>query len=108
MAAWPSRLLKSLDQNDAQARAIAGSLTAEQLNWNPTPRSWSVAQCLEHLLEATGQYRPNIAKALVGRTPAPVEEITPGWFAAWFIRTCIDPDERGRKFKAPGKIIPPA
>ena len=49
---------------------------------------------------------PPIAKALEGRAPAPVEEIVPGWFGRWFIRTAIEPSTQRRRNKAPGKIAP--
>jgi hypothetical protein len=36
-------------ENRVLARRIAGALTIEQFNWQPTPEQWSVAQCLVHL-----------------------------------------------------------
>jgi uncharacterized damage-inducible protein DinB len=32
------------------------ALTKEQLNWKPNRQSWSVAECLQHLLVADGYY----------------------------------------------------
>jgi hypothetical protein len=51
-------------------------------------------------------YLPPIARALDGRSHAPVQEITPGWFGRWFIRTQIDPSTQRRRGRAPGKITP--
>jgi hypothetical protein len=45
--------------------------------------------------------------ALSGRAPSPVEEITPGWFGRWFLRTAIEPSTQRRRGKAPKKIAPP-
>ena len=49
----------SLRETLAEAKAIAqdvpatfGGLNAEQLNWKPNAASWSVGQCLEHLIAA--------------------------------------------------------
>ena len=32
------------------------SLSSEQLNWKPSEESWSIAQCLEHLIMANNAY----------------------------------------------------
>ena len=103
---WPRRLIASLNWSDDQARQIAGTLTAEALNWKPAPSSWSVGQCLHHLYVANQVYVPPMARALDGRQPAPVDEITPGWFGRWFIRSYIEPSSRSRRSRAPRKIAP--
>jgi hypothetical protein len=33
-----------------------GGLSAEQLNWKPAPESWSVGQCLDHLIKSNEEY----------------------------------------------------
>ena len=40
------------------ARASFGSLSGEQLNWKPAADSWSVAQCLDHLIRTNEQFYP--------------------------------------------------
>ena len=99
-------MLEELEASDRQASAVARELSLEQLNWSPTPGQWSVGQCLDHLLKANQVYLPPIARALDGRSHAPVQEITPGWFGRWFIRTQIDPSTQRRRGRAPGKITP--
>lgn len=37
-------------------RELADGLSPEQLNWNPAPGRWSVAQCLDHLNVTMGIY----------------------------------------------------
>ena len=106
MPAWSGRILEELDASDRQASAVAGELSLEQLNWNPAPGVWSVGQCLDHLLIANQVYLPPIARALDGQSASPVQEITPGWFGRWFIRTQIDPSTQRRRGRAPRKITP--
>jgi hypothetical protein len=104
--AWRSRLLAEFDAADAHATALAGSLSADQLNWRQRPSEWSVGQCLDHLRAANALYAPAMAEALNGRPQAVVQEITPGWFGRWFIRSYIEPSETTKKARAPGKIAP--
>ena len=107
LPAWCRRLLSELEASDARAIAIAGPLTPEQLNWKPAPEKWSVGQCLEHLAISNEVYQPPIAEALAGSPPGGgAREITPGWFARWFIRNYIAPSPHSRRARAPGKIAP--
>jgi hypothetical protein len=105
---WSARLLSELDAADARAIAVARGLTAEQINWRAQPGEWSIGQCLEHLAVANELYLPPIQKAIEGQPSAPVDEITPGWFARWFIRNYIAPSAQTRRAKAPSKIVPSA
>ncbi len=107
LPAWCRRLLSELEASDARAIAIARPLTPEQLNWKPAPEKWSVGQCLEHLAISNEVYQPPIAEALAGSPPGGgAREITPGWFARWFIRNYIAPSPHSRRARAPGKIAP--
>ena len=42
----------------AEADALAGPLSDEQFNWQPTPGAWSIARCLDHLNVTARQYLP--------------------------------------------------
>lgn len=106
--AWSTRLIDEFTAADARARAVAHGLTPAQLNWKPSAAEWGVGQCLEHLSKANEVYLKAMAPALVGRPHHEVEEITPGWFARYFIRNYIDPSPRIRRGRAPGKITPGA
>ena len=106
LPAWATRAIDELDASDRQAITLARDSTRDQLNWRPAPGQWSVGQCLEHLLISNRVYLPPIAKALEGRTKSRVEDVTPGWFGRWFIRTQIDPSTQRRRGRAPGKIAP--
>jgi DinB superfamily len=104
--AWSVRLADDLNANDQTARMLVAGLTDEQLNWQPAPASWSIGQCLEHLCVTNEFYLPPISAALREKPRFPVEEITPGWFGGWFIRSFAEPSPNSRRASAPGKIRP--
>jgi hypothetical protein len=107
-SAWSIRLATDLDANDQAARRLVAELSEEQLNWQPAHGSWSVGQCLEHLCITNEAYLPAISLALNGKPDAPVEQITPGWFGRWFIRSFIEPSPVTKRAPAPAKIRPTA
>lgn len=41
-------------------------LSAEQLNWKPAPESWSVGQCLDHLIKSNEEFYPELEKIAGG------------------------------------------
>jgi hypothetical protein len=106
LAAWSVRLIDELDTADRRVNDLARGLSPKQLNWKPAEDLWSVGQCLQHLYAANEVYLPAIANALDDRTPAPVQDITPGWFGRWFIRTYIEPSSRGKRARAPRALAP--
>jgi HEAT repeat protein len=106
LPAWAGRLIDELHAADRRANDLARTLSAGQINWSPAPGVWSIAQCLEHLRAANDVYLPPMAKALDGRSPSPVDAITPGWFGRWFIRNFIEPSPQTRKARAPRKATP--
>ena len=106
--AWSIRLAFELSANDQTAQALVAGLNVEQLNWQPVPGSWSVGQCLEHLCKVNEIYVPPISAALQAKPDSPVDQIIPGWFGSWFIRTFIDPSPSSKRVQAPAKIRPGA
>ena len=103
---WAARLLSEIDAADQRAMALAKPLTPDQLNWKPSPGEWSVGQCLDHLCVADEVYLAAMETGLPGRPHGVAQEITPGWFGRWFIRTAIEPSAQSRKGRAPRKIVP--
>jgi hypothetical protein len=103
---WAQRLLASLASSDQRAATLARPLSVAQLNWRADQSTWSVGQCLDHLRAANDVYGAAIGSALTGTGSGPVNEITPGWFGRYFIRTVIEPSPNTRKQKAPAKIVP--
>ncbi|MGH9818696.1 MAG: DinB family protein, partial [Pyrinomonadaceae bacterium] len=89
-------------------RSAFGSLTDSQLNWKPTGESWSVAQCLDHLIKSNDEVRPAIDAKLSGAKNSFWESWSPltGFFGG-FLKKSLMSDKR--KFKAPTKnIVPPS
>jgi hypothetical protein len=106
--AWSIRLAFELSANDQTAQAVAAGLTDGQLNWQPAPGSWSVGQCLEHLCITNELYLKSISAVLERKPDSPVEQITPGWFGRWFIRSFVEPAPNSKRVSAPPKIRPAA
>jgi hypothetical protein len=106
--AWSVRLAFELSANDQTAQALAAGLTEGQLNWQPASGSWSVGQCLEHLCRTNAAYLASISAALKEKPDSPVEQITPGWFGRWFIRSFVEPSPNSKRVSAPPKIRPAA
>ncbi len=42
------------------------NISLEQLNWKPSEESWSIAQCLNHLIIADSSYFPDLKKITAG------------------------------------------
>jgi hypothetical protein len=104
--AWSTQLIAELEIIDQQTKDLTAGLTVEQLNWQPAPGVWSIGQCLEHLCLGNEAYLPAMSAALNGKAGSPVQEITPGWFARWFIRSFIEPSAGTKRASAPKKIVP--
>lgn len=103
---WRGRVLAEFSAADVRAAAVAKGLTVEQLNWRSDPGKWSVGQCLDHLRVANEVYIAPMTKALEERPHGVANELTPGWFGRWFIKSYIEPSAVTKKAKAPSKIVP--
>jgi hypothetical protein len=55
-----------LQQISSIVETDLSKLTEEQLNWKPSAKSWSVAQCLQHLMLASQGYIAGMDKAING------------------------------------------
>jgi uncharacterized damage-inducible protein DinB len=85
------------------------SLSFDQLNWKPTPESWSIAQCLDHLIASHNAYFRVLEKIKAGSYKMNLwEKYSP--FTAICGRIMKDQlqEQVKRKMKAPGKIRPAA
>lgn len=103
---WPARLRAELDEADARATTLAQELAIAQLNWRPSPGAWSIGQCLDHLTITNDVYLAAMATALEEAPLHQVGDITPGWFARYFISNYMEPTAKTRKSPAPRKIRP--
>ncbi|MBL8187483.1 MAG: DinB family protein [Acidobacteria bacterium] len=100
-------LVNEAETISSDVQSTFGHLNAEQLNWKPTPDSWSVAQCLDHLLNANtkmlGVFEPVIngqkRTSLVEQLP-----LLPGLFGRIMIKA-VSPQGK-QKLKAPQTAAP--
>jgi hypothetical protein len=106
-----AELIAEFDRQAAQAQATAAGLTDAALNWQPSGgKSWSVAQCLDHLAIMNRLYMKALRDAVENNRdqlePRRVPIQPSGWFMRWFIGT----EEPPPKFKlpAPKKLAPPS
>ena len=103
---WCPRLAGELKQADVRASAVTAGLTAAELNWKPRPGSWSVGQCVDHLVVTNRVYLTAMSSALEGRGAGHADDLVIGWFGRWFIRNYADPVTARTRARAPGKIKP--
>lgn len=59
-------LIAAAQQMMTDTQAVFGGLTAEQLNWKPSPEQWSIGQCFDHLKVTKEPYFPIIERVLDG------------------------------------------
>lgn len=96
-----------LERTTGEVRHLFGSLTAEQINWKPSTESWSVGQCLEHLIKINSAYFPDF-EAIIngGRKNSFWENYSPlsGFFGNLLFKSLSPKSER--KLKAPKAAQP--
>jgi len=101
-------VLDDFDKSDQEARRIIEGLTDEQANWQPSPASWSIAQCLNHLAIGNKMYAAALREAMAPANASGKPRRDPirpgGWFSAYFLRSMEPPAKQ--KWKAPKKIVP--
>lgn len=61
-----SNLITDAKKISEIAKHTFGKLSTEQLNWKPNAKSWSIAQCFEHLIVTNNLYFPEIQKVIGG------------------------------------------
>jgi hypothetical protein len=91
------------------AKATFGSLSAEQLNWKPAEKSWSVAQCFDHLIKVHSLYFPLFERLAAGdATKTFLEKTSPlsGFFGRYLIKSMRP--ENLKKMKTTPKAYPSA
>jgi hypothetical protein len=96
-----------LTRTAADVRASFGHLDSRALNWRPSPESWSVAQCLDHLVQANRELCIAMSKACdpaAARTIWQKLPVWPGIFGRLMIRT--QGPTATRKFTAPPAAVP--
>lgn len=86
-----------------------GALTPEQLNWKPAPETWSVGQCLDHLIVSDSLYYPVLEKVTSGKYRM---NFWQNWnpFSRFFANMLISStgEKVGKKLKSPKVFRPTA
>jgi DinB superfamily len=91
------------------ARKVFGGLTAEQVNWKPSPEQWSVGQCFDHLIKTNERFAALLEEIGRGaRRSGAWERWSPlsGFFGKMVLKA-VAPEAK-RKFKAPRSTQPSA
>lgn len=102
-----STICSDLQQAAIDAAAAFGGLSAKQLNWKPAEKSWSVAQCFDHLITTHSLYFPLLQRLEKGGvTPTRWEKFLPlsGVFGRFLIKGMM-PDNQ-KKMKTTSKAFP--
>lgn len=59
-------VISELQSVTEDVKSTFGSLSSDQLNWKPAPGSWSVGQCLDHLVKSNEEFDPELDKIVAG------------------------------------------
>ena len=102
-------IITELKKTADDAAETFGALTETQLNWKPGEKSWSIAQCLDHLILTNEQFYPEFERLAAGtRKNTFWQNNSPfsGFFGRFLIKAV---SEDSKKAKAPSKsIVPPS
>lgn len=60
------QLLHKGDEAKRKVNSEFAHLSIQQLNWKPAPKSWSIAQCLDHVIISDSLYFPTLEKIIAG------------------------------------------
>lgn len=102
-----NELTAELESLASEVQKELGGLSDEQFNWKPAPDSWSVGQCIEHLVIANKKEILAMEDAVAGKHVATIWErlpFLPAFFGKLVIKT-VDP-ANVKKNKAPSVFQP--
>ena len=92
------RWLGPINETTRLFREAFGSLNEEQLNWKPSPKEWSIAQNIDHLIVINNTYLPVLESVRNNTFTLPwIGKI--GFmvnFMGRFILQTVQPDRRNR------------
>src|SRR5215218_9017295 len=101
-------ILGELTRIADETRAEFGSLSAEQINWRPSPDGWSIGQCLDHLIKSNEGFYDEFDKLAAGtRKNSLWEKFSPlSSLAGSFLIKSLKADDK--KVKTIPKMTPPS
>ena len=103
--------LAELQRQSAETESLASGLSETALNWQPNGgKSWSVAQCLDHLVIMNRIYVEALRDAVENNRDQLEPRKNPMQPSGWLMRLFISYEEPPPKIKlpAPRKISPPS
>ncbi|MDX2285761.1 MAG: DinB family protein [Bacteroidia bacterium] len=86
--------IAALRHTGSQARSAFGALRPEQLNWKPGPGTWSIGQCLDHLITTHERYYPQFDAVACGQKRRSFWEripLLPGLWGRMLLRSMRSP-----------------
>jgi hypothetical protein len=97
----------NLEAVSRDVEAAFGNLNGEQLNWKPTPESWSIGQCLDHLIKTNLPYIPTIEAVKTSSWRPTLWQRMPVLprMMGKLVAGAVSP-QAARKLKSPGKFQP--
>lgn len=102
-------LIAAAQEIASDVKSSFSALSPAQVNWKPAPDSWSVGQCLDHLIVSNRSYYPIVDEVVSGRKETSLWQqmpLLPGLFGRMLIKA-LDPATT-RKIKAPAVFQPAA
>jgi len=102
-------LITEFDANVSHAESLTHGLSRQQFNWHPAPGTWSIGQCLAHLIAADGLDLAPLKAAIEegrARKLTGVGPFTYGLLSRKFVAAMEPPATR--KSKAPRAYLPGA
>jgi hypothetical protein len=92
--------INRIDENTALFRQSFSVLSANQLNWKPTPSIWSIAENMEHLITVNESYFPLLEEVKANRYKKPFAAMIPGYanMIGKIVLKAVEP-ERKKKIK---------
>lgn len=106
-----AEFIAELERQSAQAQTLAIGLNQAALNWQPDGgKSWSVAQCLDHLTTMNAIYLKALQVAVESNRDQLEPRKVPIQASGWLMRLVVSYEEPPPKIKlpAPKKISPPS
>lgn len=89
--------------------SLVDGLTAEQLEWTPPDRGWSIGQVLEHLVVAGQLYVDRMSDAIEGAKGGSTRNANPVWkpsFVGKYLIRALGADRRAKRLPAPRVFKP--
>ena len=80
-------LSEKLEKQIEEVRSFVNAFNPQQLNWKPDEKSWSMAQCLDHIIISDQQYFAGIKRAIELTSSSQLTEkkpFRPSLFGRWF------------------------